>query len=487
MSRQRGACAPGRRRRDPRRARSGGSAPGRSSTDSRTRRRWSLLAAASASPRSPRSVRPGAGAWSRAGCGVGLPLPSATAAYYRSQFLNTALPGGVLGDVHRGVATVASPTTSDAACGPSAGSGPPGRSSRSCWPSSCSSGAAFSGALVDAGRARAWGRRGDRSWSDRADRAAPGRRRAGPARARTAAADIRDGLLDRRAWPGVVLASSSWSSGTSRRSSSPPGPPGSSASTAQLVCRWRCSRCWPWRCRRTSAAGVRARAWRRGRSAPPGSAPTRASPPPTVYGVLVVRRDAARVLRCSSSRGCGARARSCRHRRRARRVRGMTAACRTGERRAWLTVRTPCSAAACRSTATSTAPPRDGCRCPTTPTSTGSTRCAPRATRSWSARPRSATTTRGCWCAAQARRADRVARGMLPSPVKVTVTAQRPTRPVRELLHLGETEKLVYCASSSIARRARPTRRRRDGRRRRASRSACNGSARICTIAASAG
>jgi glycosyltransferase 2 family protein len=35
--------------------------------------------------------------------GVGLPLPAATAAYYRSQFLNSALPGGVLGDVHRGL------------------------------------------------------------------------------------------------------------------------------------------------------------------------------------------------------------------------------------------------------------------------------------------------------------------------------------------------------------------------------------------------
>jgi glycosyltransferase 2 family protein len=34
---------------------------------------------------------------------VGLPLPDATAAYYRSQFLNSALPGGVVGDVHRGL------------------------------------------------------------------------------------------------------------------------------------------------------------------------------------------------------------------------------------------------------------------------------------------------------------------------------------------------------------------------------------------------
>jgi glycosyltransferase 2 family protein len=38
-----------------------------------------------------------------AALGVGLPLPGATAAYYRSQFLNSALPGGVLGDVHRGL------------------------------------------------------------------------------------------------------------------------------------------------------------------------------------------------------------------------------------------------------------------------------------------------------------------------------------------------------------------------------------------------
>ena len=38
-----------------------------------------------------------------AALGVGLPLPGAIAAYYRSQFLNSALPGGVLGDVDRGL------------------------------------------------------------------------------------------------------------------------------------------------------------------------------------------------------------------------------------------------------------------------------------------------------------------------------------------------------------------------------------------------
>jgi glycosyltransferase 2 family protein len=37
------------------------------------------------------------------GLGVGLPFGAAVAASYRSQFLNSALPGGVVGDVHRGV------------------------------------------------------------------------------------------------------------------------------------------------------------------------------------------------------------------------------------------------------------------------------------------------------------------------------------------------------------------------------------------------
>jgi uncharacterized membrane protein YbhN (UPF0104 family) len=38
-----------------------------------------------------------------AGLGVRLPLSHAVVAYYRSQFLNTTLPGGVVGDVHRAV------------------------------------------------------------------------------------------------------------------------------------------------------------------------------------------------------------------------------------------------------------------------------------------------------------------------------------------------------------------------------------------------
>ncbi len=37
------------------------------------------------------------------GLGVDLPLPVAVAAYYRALFLNVTLPGGIVGDVHRGV------------------------------------------------------------------------------------------------------------------------------------------------------------------------------------------------------------------------------------------------------------------------------------------------------------------------------------------------------------------------------------------------
>src|SRR5215211_318765 len=37
------------------------------------------------------------------GLGVRLPLSAAVAAYYRSLFLNLTLPGGIVGDVHRGI------------------------------------------------------------------------------------------------------------------------------------------------------------------------------------------------------------------------------------------------------------------------------------------------------------------------------------------------------------------------------------------------
>jgi uncharacterized membrane protein YbhN (UPF0104 family) len=43
--------------------------------------------------------------WKTVACGfgVGVPFSAAVTAYYRSQFLNVTLPGGVVGDIHRGV------------------------------------------------------------------------------------------------------------------------------------------------------------------------------------------------------------------------------------------------------------------------------------------------------------------------------------------------------------------------------------------------
>jgi 5-amino-6-(5-phosphoribosylamino)uracil reductase len=51
----------------------------------------------------------------------------------------------------------------------------------------------------------------------------------------------------------------------------------------------------------------------------------------------------------------------------------------------------------------------------------------------------------------RARRADRVARGLPPSPVKVTVTGQARLDACANFFAAGETEKLVYCASHALA------------------------------------
>jgi glycosyltransferase 2 family protein len=140
------------------------------------------------------------------GLGVELSLPAAVAAYYRSLFLNVTLPGGIVGDVHRGVRH--GRDVSDVGLGLRAVA----------WerfagqvvqialtivvllalPSPVHSSmplvaiavvAAVFGAVLVA-------------------RARPGRGRSPWARVRSAAAgDIRDGLLARRAWLGIALAS----------------------------------------------------------------------------------------------------------------------------------------------------------------------------------------------------------------------------------------------------------------------------------------
>ena len=51
----------------------------------------------------------------------------------------------------------------------------------------------------------------------------------------------------------------------------------------------------------------------------------------------------------------------------------------------------------------------------------------------------------------QARRDERVARGLAPSPIKVTVTARAQLDVRANFFTIGDTEKLVYCASAAVA------------------------------------
>ena len=138
--------------------------------------------------------------------GVGVPLGTAVAACYRSQLLNTTLPGGVLGDVHRAVHH-------------GRDVGDVGRSLRAvAWERSAGqvvqvvlalvvlvllpspvrsfvpwvAGAVVAGALAAVLLGRALSH-GGRSVVARV--------------VRTAAADLRDGLLARRAWPGIAVSS----------------------------------------------------------------------------------------------------------------------------------------------------------------------------------------------------------------------------------------------------------------------------------------
>ena len=145
--------------------------------------------------------------WPR-GLGVELSLPAAVAAYYRSLFLNVTLPGGVVGDVHRGVshgrdvndvgralrgrrwerfAGQVVQVVLTARRPPRAAR----RRSQSSMP--------LVAVAVVVGVCR---RRARRSGRDRDGVRSPW------ARLRSAAAsDIRDGLLARRAWLGIALAS----------------------------------------------------------------------------------------------------------------------------------------------------------------------------------------------------------------------------------------------------------------------------------------
>jgi len=138
--------------------------------------------------------------------GVGVPLRTAVPAYYRSQFLNTMLPGGVLGDVHRGVRhgrDVGDVRLSLRAVAWERSAGQVVQIVLAVvvlalLPSPVRPLMPYLAAAVAIGALAALllsrvGPRGGRSVVSRVVRAV--------------AADLRDGLLARRAWPGIVLAS----------------------------------------------------------------------------------------------------------------------------------------------------------------------------------------------------------------------------------------------------------------------------------------
>lgn len=171
----------------------------------RTINAWSLLAAASLAVLTTTAC---SWRWSLVsrGLGVGVPLGAAVAAYYRSQFLNVTLPGGVLGDVHRGlrhgrdvgdvgrglravvwertagqvVQAVATITVLLLMPSPVRGYMP------------VVSAVVVGGALVVVPALRGLPQGGPSRWARTL---------------RAARADVRHGLLARRAWPGVLLAS----------------------------------------------------------------------------------------------------------------------------------------------------------------------------------------------------------------------------------------------------------------------------------------
>lgn len=140
------------------------------------------------------------------GLGVDLPLHTAVAAYYRSLFLNTTLPGGVVGDVHRGVShgrDVGDVGRGLRAVGWERTAGQVVQAVltlivllalpspvRSSMPVVAAAVVAFAlGAVL---LSRVLPRGGPSRWARTV---------------RAAGTDLRDGLLARRAWPGIVLAS----------------------------------------------------------------------------------------------------------------------------------------------------------------------------------------------------------------------------------------------------------------------------------------
>ena len=264
---------------------------------------------------SPRCAGRGGGGSSRAGSGSTSPSTGALAACYRAQFLNVTLPGGVLGDVGRGVRHGrGGGDVGRGLRGGRRGSAPPARSCSSCSPASrCSFARPFDLRPVR------------RHVGDRGRRPARhhGRRRRRRAGARHRAARV--GHVVRRrpacaaARPGVPRASSSprWSpsAGTWPRSCSPPARSGVRTPVTSC-CRWPWSCSWCRPCPSTWPGGARARAPRRGPSRPPGSGAAPGLRTAVAFGVIAfvahpARRRAAprRPGASDTGRGAGGRRR----------------------------------------------------------------------------------------------------------------------------------------------------------------------------------
>ena len=332
------------------RSSSGGWAPDRSWTDSgpSTGGRWRSRPGSASSRR---CARRGAGTWSPAASASPLPLRTATAAYYRSQFLNTALPGGVLGDVDRAV-------RHGSAAG-DVGPGPAGRRlgalRRAGRAARARAGRAAAAAVpgADLGSWSWWRSRSSaRSAADCCCAAGRRAERSRGARAlRAAATDIRDGLLARRAWPGIALASVVVVAGHLATLLLAARTAGATAPTVQLLPLAMLvllatavpTNIGGWGPREGMAAWAFGAA---GLGAAQGVATA------TVYAVLSLAATSRR-LRCSSSPGSGAAdaisARPSRRRSRRRAVEGrdlgsVRTSCRSRPAgwRLWLSVPTPC-------------------------------------------------------------------------------------------------------------------------------------------------
>ena len=144
------------------------------------------------------------------GLGVAVPLRPAIAAYYRSQFLNTTLPGGVLGDLHRGVVhgrKAGNVGRGLRAVGWERAAGQTVQAAlaalvllslpspvHSAMPAVVAAGAVLAALIALAVAVPPRGHLG--TGASRWARAV-----------RAAGSDLRDGVLARRAWPGIVAAS----------------------------------------------------------------------------------------------------------------------------------------------------------------------------------------------------------------------------------------------------------------------------------------